>query len=336
MASSHLAATLQKTQSDGHELGAPELDVLARSRLFAGVSRQQLRERLRTNGEVNLRAGAPLLEIGQRHAAIHLLISGRLAIYLEDEARIPIAHVEPGECIGEISLIDDEASSALVVAVQASRLLVTTPAHLRHLMQDEHRVALNLIEILADRIRNNNAVVLESYRHPPRLGMITDVDPVTGLHNRRWFNDMFLRQIDRCAREGRPACLAMIDIDRLRAVNETFGHQAGDLVLAQLARTMQKQFRPGDLLARHGGDEFAVLLPGARMQSAMAALERLRLAVQKTQTSVAQRTTVKVRMSAGICAWRDGWSLEDLVQHAGEALCRAKTGGGNCVMVAES
>jgi diguanylate cyclase (GGDEF)-like protein len=166
--------------------------------------------------------------------------------------------------------------------------------------------------------------------------MIANIDPVTGLHNRRWFNDIFLRQIDRCAREGEPVCLAMIDIDRLRTVNETFGPQAGDLVLAQIARTMQKQFRPGDLLARYAGEEFAVLLPGTRVQAALAALERLRLAVQKMQTSVAQRTTVKVQVSAGIAAWRDGWSLEDLVEHADEALVRAKSGGGNCVMVAES
>jgi len=336
MAGGSFASALHVSESGSHELGTVELDVLARSRLFAGVSRQRLRERLRVNGEVNLRAGAQLLEIGQRHAAIHLLISGRLAIYLEDDARIPIAHVEPGDCVGEISLIDDEATSALVVAAQASRLLVTTPAHLRHLMQEEHRVAVNLIEILAERIRSNNAAVLESFRHAPNLGMVSNIDPVTGLHNRRWFNDMFLRQVDRCAREGRPVCLAMIDIDRFRTVNETFGLQAGDLVLAHVARTLQSQFRPGDLIARYGGEEFAVLLPGINVQAAMAALERVRLAVQKLQTSVAQRTTVKVQISAGIAAWRDGWSLEDLVEHAVEALARAKSAGRNRILVDES
>jgi diguanylate cyclase (GGDEF)-like protein len=220
-----------------------------------------------------------------------------------------------------------------VVAVEPSHLLIASRAHLWQLMRDEQRIALNLMEMLAQRIRKNNTA--ESCRHPAKLGMISSIDPITGLHNRRWLNDMFLRQIDRCAREGKPACMAMIDIDRFKAVNDTFGHHAGDLVLAQIARIMQKQFRPGDLLARYGGEEFAVLLPATKLKAAMAALERLRLAVQRTQTAVAQRTTVKVQVSAGIAQWREGLSLDDLANDADEALRRAKALGRNCVMVAE-
>ena len=331
MASSRFAAALKRTEDGRRELGAVELDVLAGSPLFAGVPRQRLRERFHASGEINLRTGASLLELGQRHTAIHLLVSGRLAIFLEDDAKIPVAHVEPGESVGEISLIDAEAVSAAVVAVEPSHLLIATPAHLWQLMRAEHRIALNVMEMLAERIRKNNTA--ESGRHPAKLGMIASIDPITGLHNRRWLNDMFLRQIDRCAREGKAVCMAMIDIDHFKSVNDTFGHHAGDLVLAQIARIMQKQFRPGDLLARYGGEEFAVLLPATKLKPATAALERLRSAVEKAQTSVAQRTTVKVRISAGIAAWREGWSLDDLASHADRALRRAKSGGRNCVMV---
>lgn len=321
---------------NGHQtLNDFEANILARSRLFAGVTREHLRERLKPNGEMNLRTGAVLLELGQRNAAIYLLVSGRLAIYLDEDGKIPIAYVEPGECVGEISMLDDEAASASVVAIEPSRLLVTNPDHLWVLMQEEHTVALNLMQILAERIRRNNITVLESFRQQAKLSMISNIDPVTGLHNRRWLNDMFLRQIDRCSREGHAVCLAMIDIDRFKIVNDTFGHQAGDLVLAQVARVMQKQFRPGDLLARYGGEEFAVLLPETSLPAAVAALERFRLAVEQTQTAVAGRTTVKVQVSAGIAGWRDGWSLDELMQHADRALYHAKASGRNRVMVAE-
>src|SRR5687768_1754026 len=115
-------------------LNASELDNLAASRLFQGVARERLLERLKPNGEICLRTGAVLLEHGQRNANIYLLVSGRLAIQLDEDGRIPVAHVEPGECVGEISIIDDEAASASVVALEPSRLLVTNAAHLWELM----------------------------------------------------------------------------------------------------------------------------------------------------------------------------------------------------------
>lgn len=316
-------------------LNDAELNTLVQSRLFRGVARERLFERLKPNGEVNLRPGGVLLELGQRNAVIYLLISGRLAIYVDRDARIPIANIEPGECVGEISIIDDEAASAWVVATEPSRLLLTNPDHLWDLMAEEHGVALNLMHIMAERIRRNNAAVLDSVKQQAQLRTISTIDPVTGLHNRRWLNDVFIRQIDRCSRAGRPICLAMIDLDHFKSINDTFGHRAGDLVLAQLGRTMQSQFRPSDLIARYGGEEFAVLLPETDVQEATAALERVRLAIESTRTSVAARTMVKVTVSAGIASWAEGYSLDDLIQRADQALYRAKKFGRNAVAVAE-
>ncbi len=317
-------------------LNANELDTLTASRLFRGVARERLLERLKPNGEVSLRAGAVLLEHGQRNANIYLLVSGRLAIRLDDDARIPVAHVEPGECVGEISVIDDEAASASVVALEPSRLLVTNAAHLWELMAEEPAVALNLMHILAERIRRNNVAVLESYRQQAQLRNISTMDPVTGLHNRRWLNDMFIRQIDRCARAHLPSCLAMVDIDRFKSVNDSYGHQAGDRVLAQVGRLLLKQLRPSDLIARYGGEEFAVLLPETGSPEAVAALERVRLAIGQCQTAIAQRATIRVSVSIGIAQWREGWSLDELIQAADGALLEAKQAGRNRIMLAEA
>ncbi|MCC6533525.1 MAG: GGDEF domain-containing protein [Burkholderiales bacterium] len=336
MLSPSMAAAESAAGSTRTQLNAAELDALASSRLFHDVSRQRLLERLRPNGEVCLRSGAVLLELGQRNALIYLLLSGRLAIYLDADANIPVAHVEPGECVGEISIIDEEAASASVIALEPSRLLVTNAAQLWELMAEEPALALNLMHILAERIRRNNVAVLESFKQQAHLRRLSDVDPVTGLHNRRWLSEVFVRRIDRCARGDFAVCLAMLDIDRFKGVNDTFGHQVGDRVLAQVGRLLLKQFRPTDLVARYGGEEFAVLLPETRLQEAVAALERFRLACEQTQTSVAQRTTVKVTVSAGIAQWRAGWSLDDLIQCADRALYRAKASGRNCVVIDES
>jgi len=314
---------------------AEELRTLAGSRLFRGVASERLLERLRITGEVHLRTGALLQEPGQRSASIYLLVSGRLAIHLDDDARIPVAHIDPGECVGEMAIVDDESGCASVIALEPSRLLVIDAAHLWELMAEAPVVALNVLHILAERVRRSSLAGLESREQAP-LRTVSTMDPVTGLHNRRWLNDMFVRRIDRCARAGLASSLAMVDIDRFRAVNDSYGRQAGDRVLAQVARIMLKQLRPSDLVARYGGEEFAVLLPETSLQEALAALERLRHTIGQSQTSIAQRTTIRVSVSIGIAQWREGWSLEDLVQAADRALRAAKHNGRNCSMVAET
>lgn len=315
-------------------LNETELSTLAQSRLFEGVPIDKIRERLKPTGEITLRPGAVLLELGQRNSVIYLLVSGKLAIYLDAENRIPVAYVHPGECVGEISILDDEAASASVVAVEPSQLLMTNPDHVWELMRAEHAIALNMMHIFTERIRRNNAAILESLKQQAQLKAISTIDPVTSLHNRRWMNEMFPRQIDRCARGGQPIALAVLDIDRFKAVNDAYGHPGGDQVLMQLARALQRHFRPTDLIARYGGEEFCVLLPDTRLDKALAALERLRVSMEGATIALDDGRSLTITFSGGVAAWREGWSLEDLVQAADKALYAAKQGGRNRVVIA--
>jgi diguanylate cyclase (GGDEF)-like protein len=125
----------------------------------------------------------------------------------------------------------------------------------------------------------------------------------------------------------------MLDIDRFAAVNDTYGQPGGDQVLMWAARAMQQHFRPGDLIARYGGNEFCVLLPDTRLDRALTALERLRSSIEHAAITLDDGRSLTITISGGAAAWRDGWSLEDLVQGAEKALAGAKQGGRNKVMI---
>jgi diguanylate cyclase (GGDEF)-like protein len=256
-----------------------------------------------------------------------------LALCQEAESHIPLAYVNPGDCVGELCLIDDEAPSPAAIAIAPSRILTLEPASLWNLMETQSSVARNLLQIVAARTRCIRAAAPLGDGYPRRP--LPTTDATTGLHNRRWLSEMFVRQIDRCERARRPACMALVDLDRFRSVNENYGRQAGDRVLSQVARVIQRQLRPSDLVVRYGGEEFALLLPETALPDAIAALERLRLAIGSSHTALAQRATVRCSVSIGVVAWRDGWSLEQLLCAAEHALAEAKKAGRNRVLAYE-
>ena len=118
--------------------------------------------------------------------------------------------------------------------------------------------------------------VSELAHHADALERLASIDGMTGLNNRRHF--LVLAEIEwaRFKRYGRPLGVLMIDVDRFKAVNDTFGHAAGDHVIKAVAEVLQKHKRSSDISGRFGGEEFVLLLPEANLDSALAAGERLR------------------------------------------------------------
>jgi len=162
-------------------------------------------------------------------------------------------------------------------------------------------------------------------------------DPLTGLANRRFFQEIFLREMRRSQRSNQPVSLALVDIDFFKGVNDTYGHNVGDEVLEQLAGIMLANVRATDFVVRYGGEEFILLLPETRLADANQVAEKLRKTIGDTILESASRPgiTLKVTVSAGVAAFPiDGQSSDEVILKADRALYQAKQTGRNKVVAA--
>jgi diguanylate cyclase (GGDEF)-like protein len=201
-----------------------------------------------------------------------------------------------------------------------------------YLIKPVNLFALQTRLIAAQRVTDLHA---ELARHRAQLAHLARHDPLTGLANRRALDeDLELLQA-RSRRYGRGFALAMCDLDRFKAYNDTHGHQAGDQALRAVAATIAGELRLGDGVYRYGGEEFLLVLPEQTLETARIAVERVRGAVERLAIGHAAGLGV-LTLSAGITAYRPGnpTTAEELLGQADAALYRAKSAGRNRIAVA--
>ena len=301
-------------------------------RMFKDVDLDAIESLLRACPLIDLRAGETLISVGQTKNAMYLLLSGCLRIHLESVGGKRIAMLDPGESVGELSVIDQKPASTFVVADQASRLLVVPEDIFWALIDASPRIARNLLFTLADRLRGSNAKISESNRLQQQYSRQATVDELTGLHNRRWFDDMLKRQTMRSSMDGKTLSLLLINADHFSGYNDEFGRAAGDHALYGVAQTMMNNLRPTDLLARYGGQEFTALLPDTNLVGAKVVAERLREAVAEAVIVMSDQSILPpVTVSIGVTEMKSPGKGETLMTDARTALDRAKENGCNCL-----
>jgi diguanylate cyclase (GGDEF)-like protein len=131
------------------------------------------------------------------------------------------------------------------------------------------------------------------------LCRLSSHDPLTGLANRREFELAITRELDRVARTAEPALLLMIDIDRFKRINDSFGHAIGDLALASVANALLACVRPMDTVARVGGEEFAIILPNCPFDFGLVASERVRIKVANLRLDIGRSEPLALTISVG-------------------------------------
>ncbi len=159
-------------------------------------------------------------------------------------------------------------------------------------------------------------------------------DHLTGLYNRRYLQDTLEREVSRAARQASPLSIVIMDIDHFKAINDRFGHAAGDRMIQALAGQLHAHTRGGDVACRYGGEEFLVVLPGASLTAAQARAEHWRAAFQAQQVP-SPAGALQATLSLGVAAFpAHGPTGEDVVRRADQALYIAKAQGRNRVVVA--
>jgi diguanylate cyclase (GGDEF)-like protein len=167
-----------------------------------------------------------------------------------------------------------------------------------------------------------------------KLHQISNEDSLTGLYNRRYFDDFLALEIARSKRFGRDLALAMLDIDFFKNYNDHIGHPAGDKALAAIGDIIRKSIRETDLPFRYGGEEFAIMLPETTAESAMSVAERIRSAVEKIEfPGDSSQPNGSLTISIGVATLgRDSSTQEEFVSAADKALYKAKSIGRNRVV----
>ncbi|HHQ4780047.1 TPA: sensor domain-containing diguanylate cyclase [Aeromonas veronii] len=173
--------------------------------------------------------------------------------------------------------------------------------------------------------------ITELHQLKEQLHQQSVCDGLTGLYNRRFFFELCEKNLSLDMRHHLTSVLMVLDVDQFKCINDRFGHPLGDSALMHLGRVMQSVLRSEDVLARIGGDEFAILLPNTTLSAAASLAERLRLQVMQSPLPLPDGDKLVITISAGLVENGEGELMESLYARADQMLYQAKQSGRNCV-----
>jgi diguanylate cyclase (GGDEF)-like protein len=297
-------------------------------RALRGVNLASVEELLDACEVRILAPGDVLLSQGQANRTMYMILAGRLTVHLDGPTSDPVATLEAGETVGELSVIEGQNASAYVVAAEASRLLAVDEPRFWNLVNASHDFAINLLLSLAQRLRANNSTVSTNIKLQREYKRNAMIDGLTGLYNRRWIDEALPRFVQRYGRGGQPLAVLMVDVDHFKKFNDTYGHATGDQVLVLVGQALRSSLRPTDHVARYGGEEFLVILPDTGEDSARIVADRLRSAVHAIELAKSDGSAIpRITISLGGGCLASGQSMKALLGCADDALYQSKANG---------
>lgn len=255
---------------------------------------------------------AKLAEDPKRAAERTAMAASRVADLAKNVATDVGDHAAKMKAISaDLAGIDRESAGANTAVFTAMDQMIAANSELQQrLEQAEKQLAVQAVEIKAHESE-------------------AKTDSLTGLSNRRAFDDELKRRLGEWQRKGTPCTLVLMDIDFFKKFNDTHGHQVGDEVLRQFAKVLAKQCRDMDVPCRYGGEEFAAILPATDARNACKVAERIRSAIEAS-TTTCEGKNLKVTCSLGVSQFLADDDIPRLIRRADDALYTSKKAGRNC------
>lgn len=310
--------------TSGHTIGGLQL--------FHGIAPQAVEALLANCPVLHVVAGHPVS--GDKHdgPCLYIVLKGVLDVRHADARNAHLdgatTKVLPGECVGELAVLDDEASSDHITARVDSEVLVLDATTLWKLVDESNGVARNLLRLLSFRIRAANAQLRRRQKVGEFYRQLSMVDALTGLQNRAWLNEHLPTMIENAHTVNSTLSVIMIDLDNFKQFNDVHGHVSGDHALQVAARVITAGLRPTDFAARFGGEELVVILPATQQISALIVAQRL---CEKLRQAIVfselRKPLPHITASFGVATLEPGQNAETLISAADAALYRAKEDG---------
>jgi diguanylate cyclase (GGDEF)-like protein len=200
---------------------------------------------------------------------------------------------------------------------------------------DECKRLVESRQMVITRVTEHYALFLVSLRLRETLRMESIRDPLTHLYNRRYMEEALERETQRARRRSTPVGIIMFDIDHFKRLNDTYGHEAGDLVLRELGVLFRRHTRSEDIACRYGGEEFLLIMPEAFLETVKQRAEELRVMVKERLRIQWQKKTLSITISVGVAGFPNhGVHVKDVINAADTALYEAKKRGRDQVVVA--